>query len=40
MKYKKEVDVMLDVARSYIKSHTSDDENDKASSSPAATSES
>ncbi|WJX44308.1 BAG-associated GRAM protein 1, variant 2 [Trifolium repens] len=38
--YKKEVDVMLDVARSYIKSHTSDDENDKASSSPAATSES
>lgn len=34
MQYKKEVDVMLDVARSYIKSHTSDDENEKASSSP------
>ncbi|KAJ1396485.1 VASt domain, partial [Sesbania bispinosa] len=33
--YKKEVEVMLDVARSYIKSHNSDDENDKASSSPA-----
>lgn len=28
---------MLDVARSYIKPHTSDDENDKASSPPAAT---
>ncbi|XP_058750588.1 BAG-associated GRAM protein 1 isoform X2 [Vicia villosa] len=38
--YKKEVDVMLDVARSYIKSYTSDDENDKVSSSPAMTSES
>ncbi|CAI8618335.1 unnamed protein product [Vicia faba] len=38
--YKKEVDVMLDVARSYIKSYTSDDENDKVSSSPATTSES
>ncbi|XP_057417518.1 BAG-associated GRAM protein 1 isoform X2 [Lotus japonicus] len=33
--YKKEVDVMLDVARSYIKSHASGDEDDKASSSPA-----
>lgn len=37
MQYKKEVDVMLDVARSYIKSHTTSDENDEATSSPAAT---
>ncbi|XP_020232789.1 BAG-associated GRAM protein 1 isoform X3 [Cajanus cajan] len=38
--YKKEVDVMLDVARSYIKSSNtskSNDENDEASSPPAAT---
>ncbi|KAH1060221.1 hypothetical protein GLYMA_02G137700v4 [Glycine max] len=39
--YKKEVDVMLDVARSYIKSNTPNDEDDKASSPPpAATGES
>lgn len=31
---------MLDVARSYVKSYTSDDENDKVSSSPSMTSES
>ncbi|XP_014505479.1 BAG-associated GRAM protein 1 isoform X2 [Vigna radiata var. radiata] len=30
--YKKEVEVMLDVARSYIKSNTSNDENDEVSS--------
>ncbi|RDY06611.1 BAG-associated GRAM protein 1, partial [Mucuna pruriens] len=37
--YKKEVDVMLDVARSYVKSNTSNDKNDddKASSPPAET---
>ncbi|OIW10159.1 hypothetical protein TanjilG_27910 [Lupinus angustifolius] len=33
--YKKEVEVMLDVARSYVKSPTPDDETDKASSQPA-----
>ncbi|KAI4324362.1 hypothetical protein L6164_023910 [Bauhinia variegata] len=38
--YKKEVEVMLDVARSYIKSHTSGGETDKTSSSPAATQDS
>ncbi|XP_061373438.1 BAG-associated GRAM protein 1 [Gastrolobium bilobum] len=37
--YKKEVEVMLDVARSYIKSHTSNNEIDRASSSPAETPE-
>ncbi|XP_027345796.1 BAG-associated GRAM protein 1 isoform X2 [Abrus precatorius] len=38
--YKKEVEVMLDVARSYIKSSASSDENDKASLPPAAAVES
>ncbi|CAL0313520.1 unnamed protein product [Lupinus luteus] len=34
--YKKDVKMMLDVAHSYVKSPTPDDETDKASSSPAA----
>lgn len=37
MQYKKEVGVMLDVARSYIKSHTTGGETNNSSSSPPVT---